>query len=233
MNRCPPSCLLAFKLTLTVSAVTATYGEQTTSIPLNSIFALNMPGTRDIRELEPESFGEHTRKLSSEDRFRLLGESRIDQIRTALQRDNPTKDGNAKTGFAVVGTGKEALDNAYKVLVKDAKRDTSFPFGSNITLVFFSKFAGQYVHLDRIQLRGNEIEVGYQAVPHITADSTWHLALIPVGELPIGKYEVEIGQVPGGKDKTGHFIGGFSASVAQRIVCRSFSFSIVERKDHD
>jgi hypothetical protein len=215
------------------NALAAAQENQTEAveISLKEVWAYDMPGTRDIRELEPDNFGERTRRLPSAERFRLLGDSMVDQIRVALRRDGSAKGGPPQAGFAVIGTGREALEGAYDVLVKDKNPDMSIPLDSNVTLVFFSRLAGQYVHLKRIERHDNKFEVGYQVVPHLTTNSTWHLALIPVGKLRIGKYQVQITQLPGGKDKTGHLVGGLSASEAQRIVCGSFSFSVVDRKD--
>jgi hypothetical protein len=190
-----------------------------------------MPGTRDIRELEPDKFGEQTRTLPSAERFRLLDESLTFQIRAALKHDVAAKTGTTRNGFAVIGTGREALEGAYGVLVKDQKPSQTFPLDSNVTLIFFSHLAGQYIHLKKIERYDYTFELGYQVVPHTTTNSTWHLALIPVGKLPLGKYQVKITQLPGGKDKTGHLLGGLTAAETQRIVCGSFSFAVVDTKD--
>jgi hypothetical protein len=198
------------------------------TIPLDQIWAFDMPGTHDVQELEPDKFGEHTRGLPSAERSRLLDESITDQIRVALDKDRPSKGTIAKPGFAVLGTGAEALQGAYDVLVKKKTPDKSFPLGSNVTLVFFSHLCGQYVHLVDVERKRNAIKIQYQFVPHMNADLTWHFALIPVGKLPIGKYGVEIIQLPGGKDKTGHFVGGLSADQARQIVCQPFSFSVTD-----
>ncbi len=214
------------------NAMAAAPSEQpeAVEIPLKGIWAYDMPGTRDIRELEPDKFGERTRSLPSAERFKLLDESLTDQIRVALRQDSSAKGGTSQPGFAVMGTGREALEGAYNVLVKDQKPNKSFPLDSNVTLVFFSRLAGQYVHLKRIERHDKKFEVGYQVVPHLTTNSTWHFALIPVGKLPIGKYQVQITQLLGGKDKSGRLVGELPASEAQRIVCGSFSFSVVDRK---
>ncbi|MFO0789994.1 MAG: hypothetical protein U0805_11105 [Pirellulales bacterium] len=235
MNWLALSCASATALLITscstsVHESAATNGTYQT-VAIDQIWAFEMPGTHDIRELEPDKFGERTRSLPSDQRFRLLDESKTFQIRAAIKKNHPSNDNGAQPGFAVLGTGAEALDGAYNVLVKGEKADETFPLDSNVTLVFFSRLAGQYVHLKRIERRDNTFEVGYQVVPHMTTNSTWHLALIPVGKLPIGKYHVQITQLPGGKDKTGHLAGGFSASEAQHIVCGAFSFSVVDRKE--
>ena len=228
-----PAIALSIVIVVAGCAPSNRRGEQsqTVTIPLDQIWAVDMPGTHDVRELEPEKFGERTRSLPTDQRFKLLDESMTDQIRVALRRDRPSKGSAAQVGFAVIGTGREALEGAYDVLAKKKRPEDSFPLDSNVTLAFFSHLAGQYVHLKRIERHDTKIEVGYQVVPHMTTNSTWHFALIPVGKLPIGKYEVQINQLPGGKDKTGHFVGGLPASEAQRIVCGLFSFSVVDQKD--
>jgi hypothetical protein len=237
MKRAALICGIAFPI-LVISFATAGCGSEAPqgavqTITLDQIWAFEMPGTHDIRELEPDKFGESTRNLPSNERFKLLDESLTFQIRAALKRDNSAKAGMVRDGFAVIGTGREALDGAYNVFVKDQKPSSSFPLDSNVTLVFYSRLAGQYVHIDEVKKETNTIEIRYQFVPHLTTNSTWHLALIPVGKLPIGKYQVKITQSSGGKDKTGHLVGGLPTSEAQRIVCGSFSFSVVDRKDND
>jgi hypothetical protein len=203
------------------------------TIPLDQVWGFDIPGTRDIRELEPEKFGERIRQLPSQERFRLLDKSMIFQIRAALDAQLPKKGETTKSAFAVLGTGREALEGAYSVLVGGEDYDKAFPFDSNVTIVFFSHLCGQYVHVERIERRGKNLEVKYRVVPHMTTNMTWHLALIPLGTLPIGKHRVEVIQLPGGTDKAGHFIGGLSAAAAARIVCGSFSFSVIDRADEN
>jgi hypothetical protein len=215
------------------SCGTAKAPSQLRTIPLNQIWAFDMPGTREVNELEPEKFGDHTRDLPSEESSKLLAESMTYQIRAALKNKKPEKGKQAEHGFAVVGSGREALEGANSVLVKGEKPVDSFSTANNVTLVFFSHLCGQSVSLKQVQIQDNKIDVQYQFIPHMTANMTWHLALIPLGKLPAGKYRVEMAQIPGGKDSTGHLVGGLSAIEADRIVCQPFSFSVVDRKPKD
>jgi hypothetical protein len=199
------------------------------TIALDQIWAYGMPGTHDVRELEPDNFGEHTRLLPSAERFKLLSESMADKIRAALDKDRPSKGGVAKQGFAVLGTGAEALQDAYDVLVSGHKPAESFPTVSNVTLVFFSHSFGDYVHLETAERRGKTIEAQYRFVPHDSKDMAWEIALIPLGKLPPDTYNVKIVQLPLPEGRTGSNGRYVSDETVSRIICRPFSFSIVDR----
>jgi hypothetical protein len=138
-------------------------GVQT--IPLDKIWAFEMPRARDVRELEGDKFGEKVLKLPSNQQSALLHQALTTHIRLALQNSKKSRD-----GFAVMGTRKSALKGAYDVLVKGQKIQSSFPVDSDITLVFFSHQFGQHVHLTRIERDGNTINVFYQFVPHETRE---------------------------------------------------------------
>jgi hypothetical protein len=206
-----------------------TSNGSTQTIALDQIWALAIPGTHDIRELEPEKFGERIRTLSSEEQARLFQDSKMLQLQVALEKGKPSAGEDARPGFAVLGTGREALDGACDVLVNGQKPDDSFPFGSNVTLVFFSHRCAQYVQLVNVERRDKTFEIKYRLVSS-TLDFTGHVALIPAGKLPTGKYQVEIIQMPGGKDSTGRITGGLPPDKAAQVVCRSFSFSIANRE---
>lgn len=201
----------------------------TVTIPLDQIWAIAMSGTHDIRELEPEKFGERTRSLPSEEQAKLFEESKFLQFQVALNKSLPSKGNFAPPGFVVLGTGREALDGACDVFVSGQRPSESFPNDSNVTLIFFSYRCGQYVRLDGVERRGKTIEVKYRFVSS-NSDFTGHLALIPLGKLPVGKYRAEIIQLPGGKDSTGHITGGLPSTQAAQFVCQPFSFSIVNRQ---
>jgi hypothetical protein len=227
------SCAGAFAVLLTSCATserqntTSNSGVQT--IALDQIWAYGMPGTHAVQELEPDKFGEHTRALPSAVQSRLLDESMADQSRVALRKEQPSKGGMAKPGFAVLGTGAEALQGAYHVLVKGHKPVDSFPMVSNVTLVFYSHLFGDYVHLEKAERRGKTIEVRYRFVPHYSKDMAWEIALIPLGKLPVGTYDVKIIQLPLPEGRTGSNGRYVSDETVSRIICRPFSFSIADR----
>lgn len=205
--------------------------RQTQTIQRDQIWAFEMPGTHDIRELEPDKFGEHTRALPSAERFKLLSESMTDKIRAALDKDRPNKDGVAKQGFAVLGTGAEALQGAYDVLANGHKPAESFPTVSNVTLVFFSHSFGDYVQLEKAERNGKSVEVRYRFVPHNSKNMAWEIALIPLGKLPPDTYNVKLVQSPLPEGRTGSNGRYVSEETVSRIICRPFSFSIVDRSN--
>lgn len=191
--------------------------EKPTMIPLDQIWALQMPGTRDIGELEADK--------PPKSMYGPL----VEKIRRAL--DTAREEGkDAKAAFAVLGTGLDALREAHAVLVQEKKPRETFPSGSEISVVFFSHSFGSYVHLDRVQRRDNVIEIHYRFVPHKTSDLTEHIAIVPLGALPAGEYQITVIQEP--MDE--RFInGGFrpvDSKVAGQVVSGSFRFSVAQAR---
>ena len=185
--------------------------KETIEIPLSEIWAWRMPGTRDIGELE-------TSKPRKYAYGPLVGE-----IRRALAKPRP-KGEEAKQGFAVVGTGMEALRKSHAVLVKDGKYQQKLPFGSDISLVFFSYQSGSYVKLDSVTLQGERIDIYYSFVAHRTRNVTTHFAFIPFNNLSPGKYIVKISESPTASGSLES-----NSDWGKRLVCKSFSFSIVDQ----
>ncbi len=179
----------------------------TVTIPLDQIWAYQMPGTKDIRELEPE-------------RGAIVGD-----IGRSLYRVPPRGD-KAEAGFAVLGTGLEALRGVRAVMVEGKEPSKSFPVGSEVSVVFFSHAFGYGVHIYKVERRGNNVKVRYQFVPHRTKVMTVHFALIPLNELAPGQVRVEIIRSPM-DDKYRGFKPPDSASQS-RVVSQSFRFVIEE-----
>jgi hypothetical protein len=216
--------------------------KDTIEIPLDQIWAYNMPGTRDIRDLEPEQRPEHLQSLSIDKQRALLQKRLWIPIAVSLTEVSPSwpREGQtARPGFAVAGTGRDALEETYDVLVKGEKPHESFDPGSEITLVFFSYQMGSFVHLHNINRRGNDVELRYRIVSHTDRYLSAQLALIAMGELPLGKYSVTVVQLPTGREL---FDGGFSpledgralepseVNWGQRFVSTGFLFEVVEER---
>lgn len=182
-------------------------GDGSVVIPLDKVWAFQMPETRDVGELEQEK------------PLRWKHGPLVGQIRRSLSIAPPAGK-EAKAGFAVLGTGIDALPRAHEVICKGKARRKEFPFGSEISVVFFSYQFGSYVHLHRVEQRNNVIEVHYRFVPHRTREMTSHFALIPLGALPSGEYTVEIIQYPLDQQITD---GGHD------IICKPFAFSVIEQ----
>jgi hypothetical protein len=101
-----------------VMALVGIAAEET--IPLDRIWALGMPGTKDLRSLNEKS----------KENPLLTG------IEMAL-RVVPPVGKKAKPVFVVSGTGAEALKEAHGVIVDDKPTAQTFPIGSNVSIVFF------------------------------------------------------------------------------------------------
>lgn len=190
--------------------------EQPVAIPLEKIWAYQMPGTGDITKLEKNK----STKM-------------IDEIRRALgppmlNKPGPTKMPDPRSGFAVKGAGGDALRQAYFVLVKGRKARTNFAADETISIVFFSHQFGPFVHLSKVQRAGNQIDVRYKFVPHESEQVTEHIAIIPLGELPTGTYEVTFNQQPLEKQFTNQGFQPIPKSEAQDVVCGPFKFTVGE-----
>jgi hypothetical protein len=169
-----------------------------------------MPDTRDVRELEPDRFGKKVKDLPSAERARLLKGSLTQQVVNSLESTQKTK-----TGFAVQGTGLEALREAHQTLVDGKSPGDSFT--GDVSVVFFSCQYGRYVQLTNISRGENQIEVQYKFISHKELEATSHFALIPLSGLKSGEYTVKFTQVGPNPVEEKQVI---------RTICKPFSFSI-------
>jgi hypothetical protein len=181
------------------------------AIPLDRIWAFRMPGTRDIQKLNP----------SDKDLVELVQQS--------LGRKS--SNGDAKSGFVVQGEAKDALQQAYDVLVSEKLDLKDVEGRKRIWIVFFSRDSSQYVHLHSIQLQANHITVRYRFVPHDSKELSRHFALIPLGNLPAGKYSVSMVNSPMEKRYLDIGFQPMPEAYVPKIVCSSFEFTVVENPD--
>ena len=179
-------------------------------IPLKEIWAYNMPGTLNVQKMDPDQPG-----------------GLFEEIRRSLWAF-PSKDKDARKGFAVSGTGLEALRQVHAVLVEEQDPEQTFPANSDISVAFFSYQDSRYVHLHRVERQGNVVNIRYRFVPHETEEATTHFALIPLGKLSSGEYRVNVIQSPLEQKYVEQGFRSLSDTIARRIVCNSFSFSIGE-----
>jgi hypothetical protein len=195
-------------------------------IQLKEVWALEMPGTRDITELEPAPVGMRYGPLTDEIRYALGSKRHHDRSRNRKltgYRDTafgpqpvysfpPLKP--VGEGFAVAGD--DPLREAHAVLFKDATRSDLLT--GPVTLVFYSMLAGSYVYLDKIEREGFTITLTYHLQGHMELESTSHFALVPMGRLQPGKYAVRI-QRKGPTWKN-------SEEIVEAIICKPFSFEV-------
>jgi hypothetical protein len=206
-------------LVLSVPHANATKNDaESVTIPLDKIWAYGMPGTRDVQELSKEQTTNARRSL-----FASISESAV------IRADKLKWKGAARTGFAVAGTDATALRAAHAVLVEGAKPREVFSSDEKTSLVFFSEPAsGARVHLRKVERRGNEIEISYLLDPYIERDVSAAFALIPLGKLPVGKYQVAMRQLPREKFvKPG--LKALDEKWGREFVCKPFSFTISEK----
>lgn len=150
--------------------------QKETEIPLNKIWALNMPGAKDITELDPRTRAKNSKYISN-----------IGRVLT-IRSTEPEKAGPC---FLVRGEGKVALENAAKILTGEEVPKQTFPTDEELSLVFYSLAAPGYVHLKSVWQSDRHVEVRYQVVIHQSAEMTVHFALIPLGKPPAGQLSVK------------------------------------------
>lgn len=193
--------------------------KETIEIPLSEIWALEMPGTRDVRELEPEALKVKDKTLPLEERFKLLKKTLTWQISQSL----PPSSKKAGPGFVVSRPRPELLEAVRDVLMGETKRTDSFPAGSDITAVFFSS-SGLIIHIYHVERRANVVEIQYRFVPHEEDYMSEHFALIPLGKLPSGLYQVKV--VLGPLEQKFVDAGFEQNPSAAKNVSRSFKFEV-------
>lgn len=174
--------LICCVVVIVAYAETTSRQAETVTIPLKNIWAHEMPGTRDVHELEKAALPAN--QAASLD----------NQIGDALLFVPKGK--TTAKGFAVDGTEKEALSKALAAFVKKQQPRQAFAANTQVFVFFFSHSFGQYVHLDNVERREKTIKIAYRFVPHETKQLTAHYALIPLGKLPAGKYRVDIVRLP-------------------------------------
>lgn len=207
-------------IVLAVSISSTAWGEE---IPLKSIWALDMPGTKDIRELEPKPES----GISADE---LISRSLVEQIRWSLNPNFWPKEGhNAGKAFVVAGSGIDALREAHGVLADRNKRASSIAADKEMTLVFYAYNSGRSVLLDHVVRKGDTITVKYPLHAHEVLKSTTHFALIPLGKLSPGKFQVNIQRSP--DTGPGGLVRRFKTVPADRIVCGSFAFDTGHEDD--
>ena len=140
-------------------------------------------------------------------------------------------DSETGQGFVVVGDKAEALRQCLKKMETPDEDDTrSIRGDETLWIVFFTHESGAYVHLDSVDVVNNKITVNYRFVPHRTKETTSHLALIPVGDLPPREYEVEMMRLPLSDDEAHASLPEVDKEWDERLISRPFEFVINDRR---
>lgn len=177
-------------------------------IPLKDVWGFRMPGTRPLREGLPPGKAPES----------LLIREIVPALRIPAKQD-------PGEGFAVKGEGIDALQEAHAVVLKKQKPQTEFSDDADTSIVFFTRPAAVYVHLDRVERKGDEVTISYHFVQHLEKITSCHIALIPLGKLPPGTFKVDLVRLPDA------FASTFSApnlakDFESRVVCKSFEFKV-------
>jgi hypothetical protein len=196
---------------------------KSTTIPLDKIWAYEMPGTRNILDLDGAS-----KERPGDGLLRSINES---DFRRAAQMKFK---GAARPGFAVSGSERAALRAAHAVFVDGAKLRTAFSPDEEITIVFFSVPMSRYrVRIQEVRRKLNEIEIQYQLEPSIDGRNFENFSLIPLGKMPAGKYHVEMVQVPRELKPVESKLGlkALDKDWSRNFLCKPFSFTVAENRE--
>ena len=194
--------------------------EKSKPIPLDKIWAYEMPGTKDVRKLEW--------KLGVNDpNFKkTFHKSLIRQIISYLSSGAPRDNEVPRPGFVVIGMGNETLKKAHVVL-KDRHnidRQQQVPKNAEISLVFFHYVTGWHPKLTSVQQSHDSIVVKYQFVqPEEPSSGAASFAFIPLGKMSPGTVTVRFEEEP---PVTFAGLKSYRKTNAEQLVCDSFSFEV-------
>jgi hypothetical protein len=203
------------------------------SIPLDQIWAYEMQGTRNIRDLEPEKYGPDTRKLPVNEQWKLLRESLTEQIHQSLHlelvRPGSRELKKPRPAFAVEGEGREALEQACDVMAKGQEPKTTLSSDKDISVVFFSLMCGSYVRIHDVEIRENEIKIRFCFVTHRNLGMEAPFALIPLGKLEPGSYKIRIAEVAPETPGPGQEKGELHEDWRIDVICKDSAFTIANQ----
>ncbi len=199
------------------------------TIPLDTIWAWKMPGTKDVRELEPNH--EQFKKMVADNQ--IQSSIAVNTFWRLNPHFKPKGNKNAGSAFVVNAVGLEALIEANAILAKRQNPKDNFKAGSPLTLVFYAYSSSQIVHIGQVVKEKNEIIVKYHFHVHGLRKSTQHYALIPLGDDLKGRIKITV-------ERTEDTVEEYLASAklptlsdldAKRLVSGSTVFRVLEPPD--
>jgi len=182
--------------------------DNTATIPLDKIWALNTPKTKSIHKLLKDPKDDN---------------SFVGEIARTFHKKYGKKVGPA---FVVNGEGAEALKNAHAVITEKEKRNDKTAQSNAKSIFFFTHYARRFIHVKKVDMEANTIKIYFQEVPHENANMTVHFALIPLGKLHRGKYSVEIIPLPLDKRWSESSVKPYDDSQREKKICSSFKFEV-------
>jgi hypothetical protein len=175
-------------------------------IPLKEILALDMPGTQSVRE--------------AGDTNNLLAIAKALELRSPHL---PEAERIAGPGFAVAGSN--AYQEVAAIMSGEKKAKETFSPEDEISLFFFSIQYGAYVHIKAVERIENVVKIHFVFGPHGQKQHTTHFAIIPLGKLPLGKYDVQVVQEPM-DTKIVPMEPPVNKTWEKEVVSKGFSFSV-------
>lgn len=145
-------------------------------IPLNRVWAYQMPGTRALEM-----------PLTEDGKTYATADGKILSEILAGLKDFGS---DIRGGFAVAGVGSTALAEAHKVLAGGAQPSNTLDRNQKISLAFFSHQPGMTVHLKKITQKGGTVDIIYRFAPRDSKDAAGQVAIIPLFDLPAGTLKV-------------------------------------------
>lgn len=113
--------------------------------------------------------------------------------------------------------------------MKDQKPEEHFAADREVSLVFFSYPAQPSVAFERVERKGNTVQIRYALVSHGELSIATGLAIIPLNKLASGTYRVEMIRSPQSKlDPPGY--PPVPTKLEQSIVCQNFGFIVDDKK---
>jgi hypothetical protein len=211
---------LFFSSTFVLIFITGSHAElkettETVTIPLEKIWAYDMPGTRELSAASKDGKYVYPEGPLVYEILKLFGK------RMTAKTPGP--------GFALQGSGIDALEALHAYLSSDKPPSATFPANSEVSIFFFTyPTSGYYVYIRRVERRGNLIEITYQFHPHLTRNVTAHFALIPLGRMSKGDYQVKIVQ-----DRVHSLFKVYNMEppepkVVTELICKDYSFGVVD-----
>lgn len=211
-------------------AKTKTAEAETVVIPLNKIWGRSLPGTQDIKTLEPDHFKPAGVLPPEQNQAKHFFNSLSRQIYLAIDRRAATKQ-PIGPGFAVAGSGHDALKAAKEIMEQDQIPPQTFPVGTEISLFFFTRGLGMGFKLKEVRQLNETVTIGFQFGSYNTSDpvemmSAYRFALIPLGKPASGNIAVNMTEQPP-ENKLGNISLPISYQQrAEKGVCKSFTFTI-------
>jgi hypothetical protein len=207
---------IALALVLTMSPFATANAGEPEQIPLDQIWAYEMPGTQSITDLA-EPHDEMFWEALMESWFGRASRLKFKNV--------------ARFGFVVPGDGLSALRIALAVFIQDGPFRGKLTTGEGVTLVFFSEPGGRYrPQIRQIRRKQDTIEILYWLQPELGGYPP-SLALIPLGKLPAGKYDVHMLQVARELHDFELELGfkPLDKEWSRNFVCKPYSFTVAEQ----